>query len=131
MTIAALYATLELYRDRARALREIPTLTMIAARPEEIRDRCERVAAELGQAGVTATVASSEASVGAGAFPIYGIPSFSVRLNGSPDEIQRRLRSAATPVVGRIADGDLHLDLRSVPERFDRDLIETVRLALS
>ena len=131
ITIAALAATLELYRDRARALREIPTLVMIAARPEEIRDRCERVAAELGHAGVTATVASSEASVGAGAFPISGIPSFSVRLNGSPDDIQRRLRSTSTPVIGRIADGDLHLDLRSVPERFDRDLIETVRLALS
>ena len=131
MTIAALAATLELYRDRDRALSDIPTLAMITARPDEVRTRCEIVAGELSQRGIEASVSESEATVGAGAFPIYGIPSFSVRLAGIPDEVQRRLRSATTPVIGRIGGDFFHLDLRSVPTRFDRDLVEIVSRALS
>ena len=131
MTIAALAATLELYRDRDRALSDIPTLAMITARPDEVRSRCQTVADELSQLGIEASVSESEATVGAGAFPIYGIPSFSVRLAGIPDELQRRLRSAATPVIGRIAGDFFHLDLRSVPTRFDRGLVEIVSRALS
>ena len=131
MTIAALAATLELYRDRERALREIPALAMIVANAADIRIRCEHAVSELAQLGVSATVTESEASIGAGAFPVYGIPSFSVRLHGVPDELQRRLREGATPVIGRIADGYLNLDLRSVPVRFDRDLVAAVHLALN
>ena len=131
MTIAALAATLELYRDRDRALSDIPTLAMITARPDEVRTRCETVAGELSQRGIEASVSESEATVGAGAFPIYGIPSFSVRLAGIPDDIQRRLRAATTPVIGRIAGDFFHLDLRSVPTRFDRNLVEIVSRALS
>jgi L-seryl-tRNA(Ser) seleniumtransferase len=131
MTIAALAATLELYRDRDRALREIPTLAMISAAPAQIRARCETAAARWTHNSIEATVVESQASVGAGAFPVFGIPSFSVRLAGAPDDLQQRLRSARTPVVGRIADGFLHLDLRSVPERFDQELIDTVAAALS
>ena len=131
MTIAALAATLELYRDRDRALRDIPALAMISARPEKVRERCERIASALAESGIGAAVVESEASVGAGAFPIHGIPSFSVRITGAPDDLQHRLRSATTPVIGRIADDFLHLDLRSVPERFDQDLVSTVSAALS
>jgi L-seryl-tRNA(Ser) seleniumtransferase len=131
MTIAALAATLELYRDRERALREIPALSMIVADATDIRSRCEHAVSELGRVGVSAEVTESEASIGAGAFPVYAIPSFSVRLHGVPDALQRRLREAATPVIGRIADGYLNLDLRSVPARFDRDLIAAVHLALN
>ena len=65
MTIAALAATLELYRDPARALREIPTLSMIASPAESVRERCERAAIQLREAGIAATVVSSVASVGA------------------------------------------------------------------
>ena len=130
MTIAALAATLELYRDRDRALREIPTLAMISAPSTRIRERCATAVARLEQLAISATVVESEAGVGAGAFPVYGIPSFSVRLAGAPDELQHRLRLAATPVVGRIADDFLHLDMRSVPERFDQELVDTVAAAL-
>jgi L-seryl-tRNA(Ser) seleniumtransferase len=104
---------------------------MIAATPPDIRARCDAVASELSSLGVHTSVIESEASIGAGAFPTYGIPSFSVRIAGNPEEIQRRLRSGTMPVIGRIADGFLNLDLRSVPARFDRDLIQSVSTALN
>ncbi|HZK78748.1 MAG TPA: L-seryl-tRNA(Sec) selenium transferase, partial [Gemmatimonadaceae bacterium] len=66
MTIAALTATLELYRDRDLALREIPALAMLAASAGQIFARCEDVADKLHQSGIECLVVESEASVGAG-----------------------------------------------------------------
>ncbi|MEO8578087.1 MAG: L-seryl-tRNA(Sec) selenium transferase, partial [Gemmatimonadales bacterium] len=130
MTIAALAATLELYRDVDTAVREIPVLAMLTASPESVRSRCEVVARDLAQRGIAATVVASTASVGAGAFPTYGVPSFSVSLE-DPENAERALRSAEVPVIGHITDGRLLLDLRSVPERDDSGFAGSVIAALS
>ena len=126
LTIAALAATLELYRDAEKAVREIPTLTMIAASATQIRERCEHIADELSRRGISVSVIESIASVGAGAFPTLGIPSFALTFDGEPMLIQSRLRSADTPVIGRINEGVFGLDLRSVPQRFDEQLTEVI-----
>jgi len=131
LTIAALTATLELYRDPDRALHEIPTLAMISATPNRIRERCEVVVNALDRVGIAAAASPSVASVGAGAFPAHGIPSFAVTISTpEPNAMQDRLRKASIPIIGRIDDDVLGLDLRSVPERFDAQLIETLTRAL-
>ena len=129
MTIAALAATLELYREPETALREIPVLAMLSASPESIRKRCEVIVVELGKSGIDAKVVASTASVGAGAFPTYGIPSFALSF-GEPERLERVLREAELPVIGRIADGRLMLDLRSVPEEDDAGFLAAVIIAL-
>lgn len=131
MTIAALTATLELYRDRDTALRNIPALAMLTARAEEIRERCSAVVAAIGYPGMTATVVESEASVGAGAFPTQPIPSYAVRFGGKVTEIEAKLRLADLAIIGRIADGGLLLDLRSVPRAHDPLLIQSLIEALA
>jgi len=130
MTIAALGATLELYRDPDRAIREIPTLAMLTSPAERIRERCVVAAADLTVAGIGNTVNDSTASVGAGAFPTYGIPSFSIALSGDPESLERSLRGGDPAVIGRIAEGRLLLDLRSVPEKDDRRVVAAVIAAL-
>ncbi len=130
LTIAALGATLELYRDPEKAVREIPALSMIAASATRIGERCERIASELSPRGVRARVVESTASVGAGAFPTLGIPSFALIFDDEPMAVQSRLRAADTPVIGRIHEGIFGLDLRSVPERFDEQLAEVVARTL-
>ncbi|HEY8166828.1 MAG TPA: L-seryl-tRNA(Sec) selenium transferase [Gemmatimonadaceae bacterium] len=126
MTIAALGATLELYRDPARATREIPALAMITADPESVRQRCDTVAGALSRNGIHASVVATAASVGAGAFPAHDIPSFAVRLGGKAPETESSLRRATPPIIARVADDAVLLDLRSVPPESDSLLLETI-----
>lgn len=132
LTLAALEATLELYRDSALAVREIPVLTMLTAPSERIRARAAALAASLQTAKIAAEVAETEATVGGGAFPSARIPSFAVRLTGlAAETADTRLRRARFPVIGRAADGRLLLDLRSVPERYDDALRAAIPEALA
>ena len=130
MTLAALTATLELYRDRDMALEEIPALAMIAAPADAIKSRCEYLSGKLRGKGIESSVIESEASVGAGAFPAKPIPSFAVRIDGNANEIELKLRGADQPVIGRISGGALLLDLRSVPARDDASVADAVVRAL-
>ncbi len=128
LTFAALEATLALYRDPVRARSEIPALAMLTAAPEAIRARAAVVADAIGTA---ASVHASEATVGGGAFPTARIPSAAVTLAGDAAAIERRLRAGRIPVIARIADGRVHLDLRSLPAEDDATLVALVREALA
>lgn len=127
MTLAALEATLALYLDEARAIREIPALAMIAASTDRLRKRAELI---LRGAGKRTEIVESEASVGAGAFPAATLRSIAIALSGKPKTLDARLRSGRVPVVGRIADDKLLLDLRSVHEQDDADLSAAIIDAL-
>ena len=128
LTFAALEATLALYRDPVRARSEIPALAMLTAAPEAIHARAAVVADAIGTA---ASVHASEATVGGGAFPTARIPSAAVTLAGDAAAIERRLRAGRIPVIARIADGHVHLDLRSLPAEDDATLVALVREALA
>jgi len=131
MTLAALEATLALYRDPPRALREIPALAMLTAPLRDVRARAEAIAAAIPpDGGLTARVVESVATVGGGAFPTARIPSAAVALtarsNESADALAARLRAGLLPVVGRIENDTLLLDVRSVPAAHDSRLIRAV-----
>ncbi|MEY2733939.1 MAG: hypothetical protein RL340_998, partial [Gemmatimonadota bacterium] len=81
--------------------------------------------------GTAASVHASEATVGGGAFPTARIPSAAVTLAGDAAAIERRLRAGRIPVIARIADGRVHLDLRSLPAEDDATLVALVREALA
>ena len=131
LTLAALEATLALYRDPASAIRDIPTLAMLTAPEERVSERASALCSRLAAAGHRATVVSSSASVGGGSFPTTRIPSAAVALEGNAETLEASLRGAARPVIGRIEDGRLLLDLRSVPESDDDALATAVLTALS
>ena len=122
LTIAALQATLALYRDPARAMREIPILAMLAAPAADVRSRAERMRADLSRQGVDAAVAESDASVGGGAFPAARIASWAVHLPGNAVQIEAAARGARLPIIGRIHDGRFLLDLRTIPPEEDAAL---------
>ena len=131
LTLAALEATLALYRDPARAVREVPTLAMLTATPASVRARAERAASQLEAAGHTCEVTDSEATVGGGAFPTARIPSFAIAFEGTADELERRARLGAAPIIGRITSGRFLLDLRSVPEALDDQLVRALTASLA
>jgi len=123
LTLAALEATLALYRDPARALREIPTLAMLTATAASLQSRAARAASRLRDAGLSCDVIETEASVGGGAFPTARIASRAIAFAGNADELERRARLGPTPVIGRIANGRFLVDIRSVPEALDDQLV--------
>jgi L-seryl-tRNA(Ser) seleniumtransferase len=129
LTLSALEATLRLYLEPERALKEIPVLSMLTARVKDIEARAEAVAARLRAAGIEADVAQSSASVGGGAFPTAAIPSRAIVLSRNAQELEEKLRRGDPAVVGRISEGKLLLDLRSVLPRED-DLLAGAVLKL-
>jgi L-seryl-tRNA(Ser) seleniumtransferase len=129
LTLSALEATLRLYLDPERALREIPVLSMLTAPVKEIEARAEAIAARLRAAGIEAKVAKSSATVGGGAFPTAAIPSCTIVLSRDAQKVEERLRLGEPAVIGRISEGNLLLDLRSVLPRED-DLLAEVLVKL-
>jgi L-seryl-tRNA(Ser) seleniumtransferase len=130
LTLSALEATLRLYLEPERALREIPVLAMLSAAPAQVEARAQAVARTLRDSGVDADVVATRGSVGGGAFPTAEIASSAVILSGNAEAAEARLRGGDPPVIGRIADGKLLLDLRSVQEREDTTLSRAVLQAL-
>ena len=116
MTLAALEATLALYRDPAVAFREIPTLALLATPLESIRQRAVRCRAALADGGVDCDIVDAVGSVGAGAFPNATIPSVALVLHGEAERWTAALRGGEPAVVGRVHDGRALLDLRAVPD---------------
>jgi L-seryl-tRNA(Ser) seleniumtransferase len=131
LTLSALEATLRLYLEPERALREIPVLAMLTVRVSELQSRAQGISARLAANGIAAEVVASSASVGGGAFPTAAIPSIAIRLPGAPQLVEEKLRAGAPAVIGRISDGHLLLDLRSVLPREDEMLAAAIGHALS
>jgi L-seryl-tRNA(Ser) seleniumtransferase len=112
-------------------MRHIPTLAMLTSPIATVRMRADQVRERLYVGGLPCDVVETEASVGGGAFPTARIRSFAVALSGQADEIERQLRVGTHAVIGRIGNGRLMLDLRSVPEASDDQLVRAVMASLS
>lgn len=131
MTLAALEATLRLYRDPAKALREVPTLRMLTTPLTELRERAERFASRLRQVPEIDTVAVREdvAYVGGGSLPDVGVPTAIIAVsvkNLSEGDLAERLRTGQPAVIGRTQAGEFLLDLRTVFERQEEELLGAI-----
>jgi L-seryl-tRNA(Ser) seleniumtransferase len=124
MTIAALEATLKLYRDPDRLAERLPTLRLLTRAEADIRDCAERIApalaAALGERAVV-QVRPCKSQIGSGSLPVDRLPSACIAIgpaNGAkragsfPDRLADTLRALPMPVIGRIEDGELRLDMR-------------------
>jgi L-seryl-tRNA(Ser) seleniumtransferase len=131
LTLAALQATLALYRDPETVVRSVPVLAMLTAPVAAIRARAEAVATRIRAHGIEASVVDSTASVGGGAFPAARIASAALSFARDAVGVEARLRMAQAPIVGRIASGAVLLDLRTVPAAQDAAFGDALVRALS
>ncbi len=128
-TLAGVAATLGLYRA-GRAVETIPVWTMIASPVAAIRDRAASVAAAIGGPGA-AEVVAVESTVGGGSLPGQTLPSFGIAIaSRSAARTLAALRRGSPSVIGRIADGRVILDLRTVDPGEDARLASAVAVAL-
>jgi L-seryl-tRNA(Ser) seleniumtransferase len=109
---------------------ELPSLQMIATPADRIRERAEALRAKL--AGIDANVQAGESVIGGGSTPDQSLPTYLLSVR-SPDvtRIERRLREADPPVIARVEDGALLLDLRTVFEPEEEELLAALTSALA
>ncbi len=119
MTLAALEATLRIYLDEDRALREIPILHLLGLPMDELRSRAESLAERLRAiAGwVDIEVKPDIAFVGGGSLPDQQLPTWVVEAQPgacSDDDLAQRLRKGTPAVMTRVRDGRIVFDVRTI-----------------
>ncbi len=136
LTLASLEATLRLYLDRERALREVPVLRMLATPAEELEQRCLKLARQaMDQIGGDAhiEVIAAPSTVGGGALPTTELPGFAIAVTPreqSVDALARRLRHGQPAVVARVQDDRLLFNLRTLATDQENDLVTALKTAL-
>src|SRR5262249_21069048 len=119
--LAALEATLALYRDPDRLAERLPTLRWLARPQDEIAASAGRLAPGIAQrlgADIEVAVVNCASQIGSGALPLTTVPSAGLALRPASARAAGRslsvlataLRELPVPVIGRIEDGALILD---------------------
>jgi L-seryl-tRNA(Ser) seleniumtransferase len=128
--LAALEATLTAYLE-GTAREELPTLKMLHAPAEEIKVKADLLAKEIALTApnLAVDVAPSVARSGGGTLPLHEIPSYAVRLvdeTGDADAVAEKLRSADPPVVGRVGEKRIWLDVRTLLDGDEETILQAV-----
>lgn len=134
VTFAALRETLWAYTDPALAVREIPTLAMLAATPDELRAKAALLRDMLEKRGVAAEVVETTDQVGGGSVPTQMLPTYACAIvpeKLSVDALEEKLRLREKPIIGRISKEQYLLDARTLMERDFEYLADSVAEVLA
>jgi L-seryl-tRNA(Ser) seleniumtransferase len=129
LALAALEATLDAHR-RGAALAEIPALAMLAAEPAGIKKRAQSFLSKLRRrcppGGLRSEILEGASAVGGGAAPTTHPPTALIALTHarlSADELERAMRLSTPPVITRIVEGKVMIDLRTVAADEEPELL--------
>ncbi len=115
LTVAALEATLEHYRDGAENSL-VPIRARLLEEPARLEARARALAKALEAAGVGCRVEQTTSKVGGGSMPLAEPRSFAVAVDGPATALHDALRAGSPPIVARIVDDSLWLDVRCLTE---------------
>lgn len=130
LCLAALEATLEAHRRGA--VDEIPVLQMLSLPAEAIEERAKKFIDKLSGSpagALSATIVGGQSAIGGGSGPNVHPPTALIALKHAKlkaDEVGERLRLSTPPVIARIADGLVLLDLRTVAPTEESELLSAV-----
>jgi L-seryl-tRNA(Ser) seleniumtransferase len=134
MTLAALEATLRIYLNEELALREIPVLRLLGLPLDELKKRASALAKRLRtiESLDSVEVAEDVAYVGGGSLPDQQMKTWIVEVKPrdlSDADFAQRLRTGTPAVMGRVRDGKIVFDVRTILPHQTDSLIEAVRVA--
>jgi len=121
-TLAALETVLRNYYDLDMALANVPTLNMLTADAATIKKKGHAILRRLGGASKNKKVIELQptvSKVGGGAMPEYGLASWALVLHPASTKastLEKQLRSLEIPIIGRIEDEKMILDLRTIQQ---------------
>jgi L-seryl-tRNA(Ser) seleniumtransferase len=136
MTLAALEATLRIYLNEEKALKEIPVFRFLSTPLPELRARAEAMANQLtGLTGIRSAHAVEDvAYVGGGSLPDQAMKTWVVEVEAkdlTEEELASRLRTGTPAVMARVRDGKLILDLRTVFAEQEQALLSALGRCLT
>jgi len=122
--LAAIEATLKLYRDPDRLTQRLPTARLLARTQADVEAQARRVAPAITMIlgdGYAVEACACASEVGSGALPLATRPSYGLAIRpvgreGGLERLAARLRGLSTPVIGRIEADALRLDLRCLED---------------
>ncbi len=123
MTLSALEATLNLYRDEEKAVKSIPTLKMLLIPFSKIQEKAEKLnnlISDTGNTKIATVLLTKNSKAGGGSMPLLKLKTKCIGLKSdklSADKIKKLMRANNPPVIGRIEDNLFVIDLRTVKEK--------------
>ncbi|MBI5966700.1 MAG: L-seryl-tRNA(Sec) selenium transferase [Deltaproteobacteria bacterium] len=136
LTLAGMESTIRVYLNKAEAIKSLPVLRMLTCRLKELERRAKRLQRRLAKelSSVCQVKLKEETSqVGGGALPLQILPTRVIALRPleiSAADLEKKLRHTDPPVIARVKEEEVLLDLRTVAETEERLLLEGVRQAL-
>jgi L-seryl-tRNA(Ser) seleniumtransferase len=130
LCFSALQATIDLHLNQAAA--EIPAIGLSQGAEDELRNRAASIKNALSDLPLQIAIGRSTAKVGGGTLPKSTMASVTIEIvprHCSPADFAARLRSAAPPVIGYVANDRFKLDLRTILPHQDNVLVDAIRSA--
>ena len=128
MTLAALHATLLLYRDPETVMTQVPILRMLSMPIANLKMRADKIADQIKHSNAVqdCEVVEEQSMLGGGSLPTQKIPTWcvSIAANGSIDSLAEQLRKNEHAIMGRVQKDRLMLDMRTVDVSDDSELVE-------
>lgn len=136
MTLAALEATLSQYLDKEQAIKDIPTLRMLAQPLNELLRKAELLASGIRDqaSGIRVTIQDDTSQSGGGALPLGNFPTKTVCITHermSANQIESRLRLGKPHIITRIKEGMVIFDPRTLNEEEIGQIMEKLKKILS
>lgn len=135
MTLAGLEAILFEYLDIERAVKNIPTLSLIAQNEKEIKNRALKLLGAINKSKnidkglFDFKIVEDSSLIGGGALPDYGLKTYSLSIlhkKIGASEIGNFFRNVKVPVIGKIKNGEYRLDMRTVPVDDFKDILNAI-----
>lgn len=124
LTLAGLEATLRLYRD-GRA-REIPIVRDLSVSLDELDSRAQKLGARLATRGIAYELKAGESVPGGGSLPLARLPTRLILVGRSGEDarkLSQRLRDGDPPVIARMLEDRVALDVRTISEAHELELL--------
>ena len=133
VTLAALEATLQLYRNPEALTSQLPTLRLLTRSEADVQLQAERLCDPVASAldkDFKVEIASVSSQIGSGSFPVEVLPSAGLAITSKSGEdaelraLDRRMHELPKPIIGRISNGALILDLRCLEPNQEPHFLE-------
>lgn len=131
-TAAALEMVLQEYLSEEKAIRNIPVLRMITRSLEDVTWKAEKLCRLLKEADLPARIEleACESQIGGGSLPLERIPSMAVAIHPekiSVAELEERMRHLPVPIIPRVANDTVLMDVRTIERRFFQIIVDQMK----
>ncbi|MEP6607471.1 MAG: L-seryl-tRNA(Sec) selenium transferase [Burkholderiaceae bacterium] len=137
LTMAALEATLRIYASGHQLEKRLPTLALLARKQSDVREACHRIAEMVAitmRPAFEVTVEDCASQIGSGSMPAEHLASAAIVVSCARkapgraiDRLHQQLRALPVPVIGRVADGALWLDVRCLWPRDEPEFVRNLQ----